>query len=542
MKHFSNHLLILTLFFSSLFCSVEHKEAFIDNYLKNISSNMSEKTHLLQYIKENPKGTFIDIGTGGDAIGFIASNLPSNIRPTLIAADIDPLVLSSIQKRRPEIEKHLFSKTGPKVELVTMSAVQMNKIKDSTISGISASALAHEIFSYVPIQQPIDRFVSEVCRVLEKDGVMVYRDPKWVDDPKTISTLILKRDIAKYYTTLFLTRFLDREFSKIKDYQGKCSKPTIHNPNHIYIYLHLKNRDKPEKLSFDQFVKMSTTSIDFEKDLLIEAPKGFLAEIQRHYLMYLRDYFSVGFFSDDLLSSDVEIDGLTPDLKEISYELFPKNEKRIQKEDLACLQKEKTLLKSYFEKGVIIDLKKHKEIGPIASKHLANGMDRNLMYTIDSSTLVIDPKLLTLFFQDKNSGIFKHLSEDNIIPFNILEHLRLEGEEHYFYKTKDQLITYIGRYSKFCLEDTHKQGHILAPICAKSIHEAPRDFYKATLKRDMPILDRLGREQEAVTEKNIIHFQLQPIETALQTYKELIETNKYPRLKKWIDSFDKFHS
>jgi SAM-dependent methyltransferase len=164
---------------------------------------MGEKTEIFQHIIRNLDGTFLDIGTGGDAIAVLAEKLPKNSRPTLIAADIDPLVIESVKKRRQEINQYINQPTGPKVELITMSAVDMNTIKDSSIAGISASALAHEVFSYVPNKGPLDQFISEVCRVLEKEGVFVYRDPKWVDDPHAHCNMIVKKKIAKYYISLF---------------------------------------------------------------------------------------------------------------------------------------------------------------------------------------------------------------------------------------------------------------------------------------------------------------------------------------------------
>ncbi len=90
----------------------------------------------------------------------------------------------------------------------------MTPLSDQTIDGISASALTHEIFSYVPTKSSLDQFFIEVIRVLKKDGVFVYRDPKWDDNPDQDCLLILKDRMAKFFTTLFLPRFLDKDFSE----------------------------------------------------------------------------------------------------------------------------------------------------------------------------------------------------------------------------------------------------------------------------------------------------------------------------------------
>src|SRR3990167_4404188 len=101
MKSFYAFLIFIT--FINLQANVEHKDEFINTYLSNISSSMEEKTQLLEHILKYPDCRFIDIGTGGDSVAIIAKQLPKNFRSTLIAADIDPLVLESVKKRRPEI-------------------------------------------------------------------------------------------------------------------------------------------------------------------------------------------------------------------------------------------------------------------------------------------------------------------------------------------------------------------------------------------------------------------------------------------------------
>jgi hypothetical protein len=81
-----------------LFASVEHKDEFIDVYLSNISGNLEEKMEIINHIQNNLTGIFLDIGTGGDAIAILAQKIPQNSRPTLIAADIDPLVMALLHK------------------------------------------------------------------------------------------------------------------------------------------------------------------------------------------------------------------------------------------------------------------------------------------------------------------------------------------------------------------------------------------------------------------------------------------------------------
>lgn len=520
--------------------SVEHKDEFIDVYLSNISNSMDEKTQLLEHIEKNLNGHFIDIGTGGDSVAIIAKKLPKNSRPTLIAADIDPLVIESIKKRQPEIGAFLNNPSGPKVELLTMSAIKMDKLHDNSISGIGASALAHEIFSYTPIKSSLDQFISETCRVLEKDGVLVYRDPKWVDDPETRCIMTIWPEIGKYYATLFLTKFLDRKYSLIRDYRDECCKPLLYSPDDVKITLYLKTTQNSIQVSFPVFLKVPSSDIDYSKDFSIEAPKGLLAEIQRHYLMYLRDYYPVGLIDNINWNQPLHFSQLVSEqvsgVKSYAQRKgIPLSDNQLDHKYFPILTQELEILRKIFSKKYILDTKDHPEAKTSANILLSEGIDRNLLYFIDDQILVIDPKMLTLLFHGKGRGIFQHLGIVDL-PLDLLEHLKLEGEEHYFYKTTDELISYIGQYSRFILKDSSKKGYCLAPIDANHVKVAKRPLYQAILEKDTLVIDQHGKVQTPVTDKTIVHFQLQPERKAFATYKKLFKEapHQYLLLKRWI--------
>lgn len=539
-------IIFLLLFCFNLYGSVEHKREFIDIYLKHISNNMDEKTQLLEHIQKYPSGTYLDVGTGGDAIAEILSQLPLNIRPTLIAADIDPLVLQAITKRKPFVAPYINSLQGPKVELLPMSATDMKQIKDSTLAGIGASALTHEVFSYVSNMGPLDQFVAEICRVLEKEGVFIYRDPKWVDDPLTRCTMILKNNHTKYYASLFLSKFLDREFSLLRDYRNECCKPKLYSKSDVKINLYFQNSKLSKQIGFDEFLHTPSHMIDFTKNFSIEAPKGLMAEIQRHYLMYLIDYYAPGFLDECQFKGDINLNDLSKNERDVLLNFvyrkaIPLNNNIIEKSNLPLLLRESEILRDIFTNGVKINISGRKDLLQVIKSLNMDGIDRNLMYLIDNEVLLIDPKYLALLFHDKNKGIFNFLNPEDELPFDLLEHLKLEGEEHYFYKTTDELITYMGQFSQFILKDTHKQHYVLAPIDLEHIKEAPRNFYKSVLKREMLVMDLLGNMQEPVVEKNIIHFQLMPEKRAFENYDKIIEEQgeKYPVLRKWVEEVEK---
>lgn len=529
---------------SRLIAFVEHKDDFIDIYLSNISSHMEEKTELLEHIKKNLNGTYLDMGTGGDAIAVMLKHIPQNAKTVLIAADIDPLVLESIKTRRPEINPFLISKHGPKVNLIPMCATNMAPIKDCSLSGLGASALMHEVYSYVPPKGAMDQFVAEICRVLEKDGVFIYRDPKWVDDPHTSCLMILKSNMAKYYATLFLPKFMDRKFTAHRDYKNECSKPEPFKTADIKFNVYFHNSTEPKHLTFDEFVNTPTATIDYTKNFSLDAPQGLISEIQRHYLMYLRNEFIPGFIDSRFFKDDINVMDLSRDEREMMEDFcyrkkLPINNNIIKKAEFNKIFNDYQNLEYIFENGLRVNLDENPELIQTINKFTQeNGVNRNILFLFDPKTAVIDPKLLSLLYNGKDKGIFKYLAKEEKFPVPIFDHLKLEGEEHYFYKTTDELITYFGQLSSFLVRNTHKHNYVLAPIDMEHIKDIKRDYYKYILKRDMHVIDQYGNVHEPVTEKNVIHFKLQSLSKAIEIYQSLIYTYPalYPNLSQWVEN------
>ena len=143
-----------------------------------------------------------------------------------------------------------------------------------------------------------------------------------------------------------------------------------------------------------------------------------------------------------------------------------------------------------------------------------------------------------LLFQGKSSGIYKHIEIDpSTLPFPVLEWVKREGEEFYFYKTTDELITYIGQISKHFLAGTDKENYILCPINSSAIKTTSRNLYKTIVDKHMLVMNMDGNKQNLAFDKNIIHFKLMEKEEALKVFKEIIKINPtYLNLKEWINN------
>lgn len=547
------------IFFSILLClsttaytesrdngSVEHKNADINSYLNEISEEQEEKTQILEHILENSKGTYVDLGTGGDSIAHILNSIPNNLPIKIIGSDIDPAILQSIPNRHPEIEPYLNQKDSGKLQLnlIRMDATNMAPLKDSSIAGISASALTHEIFSYVPTKSSLDQFFIEIVRVLKQEGVFIYRDPKWDDNPQQDCLVILKDQLAKFFTVLFLPRFLDRTFSERLDYRNQCIKPTLYEQSHIRINFYAKGSNRTKKVKLEEFINTPLNTVDFTRNISIEAPRGLISEIQRHYILFLKNIFITDLIDKNFFDREtINIDNL-PSQEKTIFKYFI-NKKNISgsiidtsSETFLTILLEKERLYSFIEKGLSADILDKEKVISFCKDLYSKGINQNLIY-IKNNKLWADTKIALLLFQNINSGIYELLDKNNInLPLQVLEWMKREGEEFYFYKTTDELITYVGQLTKYYLMGTDKEGYILCPISPLAIKTVSRDLYKTIVDTHMNVIDIDGNQQNIIFDKNIIHFKLIKKEEALKVYKEIIKHNphSFKQLTEWVEN------
>ena len=377
---------------------------------------------------------------------------------------------------------------------------------------------------------------------------MVYRDPRWVDEPSKICSVALSSEIAKYYSVAFLSRFLDRHFSTLVDYKGECLKPRLHDSSHVTVTCSMRNRPTSCTLSWNEFISTPSSRIDWDRPFSMEAPLGLIAEIQRHFVMYLKNYFGAGFIGEGAFKEQaVRLSDLSREEASVLTDYAKRNRLTIDNgtipnSDYPQYLAELQLLRQAFRNGLSIE-------SPLAEKLLENlseaygefQLNRNLLFLRDAHHLVIDPKLLSMMYWGREIGICPIIEQEAKLPLDLLEHLKLEGEEHYFYKTTDELIAFFAQASFYLLNDTSKHNYVLAPIHVDSIKERPRHHYTTLLKRHMTIVDHQGAILDPVTSKNIIHLQLQPLSRAARVWQGLIERSEggFPKVELWTSKLQR---
>lgn len=490
--------------------SVDHKNHELDHYLAQISGNQDEKSDVIvDIIKQYKHGTFLDIGSGRDTLPQIIEQLPNDqIEDVkIIAADLEGKTLTEIAEKYPSL-LDLEDKSNVKLVLSKMDATEMYKIGSNSVKAINASAVLHEVNSYVPVKTPIDRFFLESIRVLEKNGFLIYRDPTLQSDPDVINRLVLKGDLAKKFTFLFLPKFLDTKLTKLVDMHGNPVKPKFNYQDSLSFKLFLKGDNKPVTLGFFEFFALPTHDIDFTKEINLSAPRRLLSEIERHYVLFVKNVYPIDFLEEGKLQVNKTLHEATNSLSEKVVKSYAESvgvefDTKLNEAALNKLHGEENKINSLIEKGIELTLAGNNQEGERLRALLKKQNVPLDLYKFSDEKLWLDAKLIPIVY-----GHFPSLVSLRELPLESMKWLEREGEEFYFYYTTAELIDYLQKFCNYYLKGTDKEGYVLTPASQNDIKYADRSLYKDTLAKDMLQLDTQGNKQEFVTSKTIIRFQL----------------------------------
>ncbi len=410
--------------------------------------------------------------------------------------------MAEIAKNHPALFFDFNNNSDINLSLLKMDATEMHQLKDNSITAINASALLHEVNSYVPPKTPIDRFFDESIRVLKKEGFLVYRDPTLQGNPEVINSLIIKTDLAKKFISLFLPKFLDTKLTQLTDMYGNSIKPNFHYQEKMKVILYLVGQGKPTTLDYQGFFAMKSNDIDFTKAITIIAPRRLLSEIQRHYILFVKNVYPLAFVDDHLVTSDLSHH--TPQRAKKVVKTFAKSlgidySAKLSKSDLKNLTAERKRIDDLIHNGIIIKNAKTEEIKSL-QKLLESRAINTHLYRILPKGIWLDAKLFVIFYNR-----LSHDFKSGNLPIESMIWLAREGEEFYFYFTTEELISYLNKFCNFFLKKTNKEGYSLNPI---HIKYANRDVYINLLEKDMVQLDENNTKQEFITSKTIITFQL----------------------------------
>lgn len=331
---------------------------------------------------------------------------------------------------------------------------------------------------------------------------MVYRDPTLQSNPEDINSLIIKNDFAKKFISLFLPKLLDTKLTQLTDMYENSIKPNFHYQEKVGFTLYLVGQNKPTNLSYHNFFSIKSTDVDFNKDIIITAPRRLLSEIQRHYILFVKDVYPIAFVDDKFVNCDLAKH--TPERAKKTVNSFAKSlgidfSTKLSTSDLKKLTNERAKIDDLINNGVIIKNTESRDV-KLLKKLLESRDISTHLYRILPEGIWLDAKLFTILYNRLQKSVWP-----NNLPIESMIWLTREGEEFYFYFTAEELINYLHKFCSFFLKDTNKEGYLLNPV---QIKHATRDLYVNLLEKDMIQLDDNNTKQPFITSKTIITFQL----------------------------------
>lgn len=495
----------------SIINKVDHKNSQLNLYLDLIKYNTYEKLEILPYILKNQTGIYLEVGTGGDPIFDLLSKLPETLSATIIASDIDHNILQALPQRHPGLLKYIQNReAGPKLILQQLDGTDMSCFPDNYLSGINASAVIHEIISYAGGLDGLNKFFTESLRTLKDDGLLIYRDPEGVQNKNELVHMKLNNASIRLFSHIFIPKFLDTHASKLAKSGNKSEK---YSKDLIQIHFYNKNSNNSMTVSYDEYIKIQTYTIDFSRDYTITLPRGLCREIERHYLTYLHQCNPLVFVKilPSLDSDSYYINYLAHSTQSILEDFIIKNS--LDTSNGCISYNTKNAINNTIKKNIttiefglrihFTSVAKQKLLIDLLKKH---HFDPNL-YIIQTADhdILLDYRIFGILYD----YIMEKIFDDNNGPINLedilhAQWLKREGEETYIYYSDDELIAQIAQLS--LSQNKNNESYLLCPISADHNKFIPRLCYEEILKSSININNSSGYPIEIKEGKRIIHF------------------------------------
>lgn len=244
-----------------------------ESYLESLNGYPEEKIgFILEAIEKgklplcDEKYRVLEIGPGGgSSVELLRQQTQSSDMPVEIhCVDALESPLSSVKAKDESYS-------------VVIAEGQHLPFVDSTMSAVNTSAVLHEVSSYghhSDQHSDINHSISEISRVLATKGLWAYRD---MGAPIEGLLELRENEYTKGSVVAFIKKFLPDFLEKgtlsHKEYQDSIS--IQQNGDSIFL-------DNAEQWS----------SINIDRSLTISALSGLLREIERHYIVYLKDLLS----------------------------------------------------------------------------------------------------------------------------------------------------------------------------------------------------------------------------------------------------------
>lgn len=549
---------------SSILDVVDHKNMQLKLYLDAISYNVQEKIGVLPYVLQKESGVYLEIGTGGDPIAELMKAIPTHYNVQIIASDVDQNVLDSVLTRHPELQQFIDTQKGPRLHLQQLNAIDMSAIANNHLDGINASSVLHEIISYAGGLDGCKKFFQEAHRVLKQDGILIYRDPEFVENAEQIVTMRLKNKPSKLFSHIFLYKFLDARGSSLAQ---KNRKVFMYDTKDISFKVYKKNETNCSVYSYEQYLKIPSYDIDFSRKYSISLPYGLYRELSRHYLTYLHACnplvylkatanISTGtYFINYLAHSTVKV--LKNFLSERSHVLSD-DQLSLEQKDLIDAAIEKNC--EALEFGIPLRFTSKSKKNALRMVLKEHGFDPSrYIIAVDSETSLLDYRIFGILYE-QIKGLFD--LQNGIEVADNEKHaywLKREGEEYYCYYSVDSLLSQVLLFSleqsqlgqsqlgqsqfgqSKNLSENNNEPMVLCPLDKEYNKFLNRWCYSELLKDTLEVSDNMDYPLEVFDGKRIIHFKKMKLSQAITICESIIEAEpiNYPQLAQVISDLKK---
>lgn len=530
---------------------VDHKNMQLKLYLDAIQYNIQEKIGILPYVLQKGSGIYLEIGTGGDPIAELMKSIPSHNNVQIIASDIDQNVLDSLFTRHPELQKYMQNQNGPRLHLQQLNAIDMSAIASNHLDGINASSILHEIISYAGGLDGCKKFFQEAHRVLKQDGILIYRDPEFVENPQETVTVRLKSKPSKLFSHIFLYKFLDARGSLLAQ---KNRKVFMYDTKKILFKIYKKNESYYSVYSYDEYLQIPSYDIDFSRKYSISLPYGLYRELSRHFLTYLHACNPLVYLkaTANISANTYFVNYLAHSTEKTLKHFLNEHGQTLNDGQLSLAQKE--LIDGAIEKNCEVlefgiplrFLSKSKKtfLRAILKDH---GFDPSrYIIAVDSNTNLLDYRIFGILYEQIKS-LFDE--QNNLETTDNEKHaywLKREGEEYYCYYSVDALLSQVLLYSleqSTNILEIHNEIMVLCPLNKEYNKFLNRWCYSELLKDTLEVSDNMDYQIEIFDGKRIIHFKKMKLSQAINICECIIETEpmSYPKLTQVVNNLkDKY--
>ena len=480
-----------------------------DLYLDVISGYPNEKSEIRNYLDEIGGGTLVEIGPGsGHAILKVVSEIQLRVNsgkpsPHVAILDVSKRVLDNLRSR---LSLTLNKYDQQRFSFYEADAAMQLPFDSNSIAAINVSSIVHELFSYDGGMKAVDNFAREAARILRHDGLLIYRDPDGTDlyEP---DRYYLRTLFSKGFFPFFSSKFLDRDVS------------TLHKPNLNYAK-HTSVKRGDNELDFADYVS-NTPDNSGTKPIEIRGLNGFSKEFQRHFVLFCKDVVpEAGYLVVNEEWDSVKVRFISLD----SSSIFEQFCTTAETTNDGCYKVDKNTWLKYvdFVNEKISFLSKPVEFNISNKKALANLEEylsgRSIPFEISGEIVVLSPSVCNLIYS-KLIEISSIYGIDIYLPERLDKALKWgirEGEEHYFYGSKNDVIV---RFAKSSLIKNENGYNCLCPLTTSRSRFHARSDHTAFLNYHL-------YGNKIVDGKRHIHFSKMSLEKAIPILSELLKLSR----------------